>query len=117
MHQLATLEPVDYLLIGHLTHDVFLSGERLGGTVAYAGLMAHALGLRVGLVTSWAGELPLNALSDLQIANILRLWLGESVVPGDLEEISVLQTQIDDLNPQAPVGFIGKLFFILRGSL
>ncbi len=69
MYQLATLEPVDYLLIGHLTHDLLPSGERLGGTVAYAGLMAHALGLRVGLVTSWAGELPLGALSSLQIAS------------------------------------------------
>jgi sugar/nucleoside kinase (ribokinase family) len=69
MYQLATLEPVDYLLIGHLTHDLLPSGERIGGTVAYAGLMAQALGLRVGLVTSWAGELPLGPLSTLHIAS------------------------------------------------
>lgn len=47
---------------------------------------------------------------DLPIANILRLWLGESAVPGDLEEISVLQTQIDDLNPQA-ISYVFEALF------
>ncbi len=41
---------------------------------------------------------------DLPIANILRLWIGQTVVP-DLsptqETIAVLETQIDDLSPQA----------------
>ncbi len=36
---------VDYLLIGHLTQDLQDDGSfRLGGTVSYAGLTAHALG-------------------------------------------------------------------------
>ena len=69
MFHLATLEPVDYLIIGHITHDLLPDGDRLGGTVAYAGLTAQALGLRVGLVTSWAADLPLGPLATMQIAN------------------------------------------------
>jgi uncharacterized protein (TIGR00299 family) protein len=47
---------------------------------------------------------------DLPIANVLRLWLGESIVTDDLEEIYLLQTQIDDLNPQA-IGYIFEALF------
>ena len=41
--------------------------------------------------------------SDLAIPNILRLWLGttDSTASYKQENISVLETQIDDLNPQA----------------
>jgi pfkB family carbohydrate kinase len=69
MYPLAILEPVDYLIIGHLTRDVMPSGDRLGGSVAYSALVAHALGLRVGVVTSWGAELPLGPLSAIQIAS------------------------------------------------
>ena len=58
---------------------------------------------------------------DLPIPNILRLWLGEvrdqgsqSIYPDDtspsLETISVLETQIDDLNPQA-IGYAFEALF------
>lgn len=58
---------------------------------------------------------------DLPIPNILRLWIGESTTLqsnitdfGDtspsLETISVLETQIDDLNPQA-VGYLFDALF------
>ncbi len=48
---------------------------------------------------------------NLPIPNILRLWVGEAtILPSnnscEIETISVLETQIDDLNPQA----IGYLF-------
>lgn len=60
---------------------------------------------------------------DLAVPNILRLWLGESATaprnihnvedalnsPG-LETISVLQTQIDDLSPQA-IGYVFEALF------
>lgn len=49
---------------------------------------------------------------DLPIANILRLWLGETVESqpqiasfAKSEEIAVLETQLDDLNPQA-IGYV-----------
>ncbi len=53
---------------------------------------------------------------DFSIANILRLWLGE-IIEADVkitnfaqsEKIAVLETQLDDLNPQ----IIGYLFDIL----
>ena len=58
---------------------------------------------------------------DLPIPNILRLWLGEDTTQEsesihssssspDLETISVLETQIDDLNPQA-IGYVFEALF------
>lgn len=67
MFNLTPLEPINYLIIGHLTRDLTPSGPRLGGTAAYAGLTAHALGLRVGIVTSWGAELPLGNLRHIPI--------------------------------------------------
>ncbi|MGE5123256.1 MAG: PfkB family carbohydrate kinase [Acidobacteriaceae bacterium] len=67
MISLAPLEPINYLIIGHLTRDLTPSGPRIGGTAAYAGLTAQALGLRVGIVTSWGAELPLGRLKHIPI--------------------------------------------------
>lgn len=69
MHSYTPLEPIDYLVIGHLTRDLTPNGPRLGGTAAYAALTAKALGLRVGVVTSWGVELPLGPLSQIAIIN------------------------------------------------
>lgn len=63
-------ETVDYLVIGHLSHDLTPQGPRLGGTAAYAALTARALGLRVGIVTAWAGEIGLDILDGIQVWNI-----------------------------------------------
>jgi hypothetical protein len=63
------LQPVDYLVIGHITHDVLPSGPRVGGTVTYAALTARALGLRVGIVTSYGGDLPVTELGDIPLIN------------------------------------------------
>ena len=69
MLEISLLEPVDYLLIGHLTVDETPTGPRLGGTVTYSALMAQALGLRVGIVTSWGAELPLDPLNQIPVAS------------------------------------------------
>jgi len=69
MLSVQTLQPVDYLVIGHLTVDLTPNGPRLGGTAAYAALTAQALGLRVGVVTSWAAEIPLGPLSSLPVVS------------------------------------------------
>ena len=69
MHIPAKLDPVDYLVIGHLTCDLTPDGYRLGGTAAYSTLTAHALGLRTGVVTSWGEEIPLGPLRQIPIAN------------------------------------------------
>jgi len=69
MFSITPLEPINYLIIGHLTYDITTSGPRIGGTAAYAGLTAHALGLKVGIVTSWGAELHLDNLNQIPIIN------------------------------------------------
>ncbi len=44
--------PIEYLVIGHVTRDLTPHGAVLGGTVSYAALTAAVLGLNVGMVTS-----------------------------------------------------------------
>ncbi|UCD97637.1 MAG: hypothetical protein JSV42_11765 [Chloroflexota bacterium] len=65
-----SIEPIDYLMIGHITRDETPDGARLGGTATFSSLMAKALGLRTGIVTSWAQDLPLGPLSDVPIVNL-----------------------------------------------
>ncbi len=53
MNTLANFSPVDYLVIGHVTHDRLPGGGHVvGGTASYAALTAAALGCQVGVVTS-----------------------------------------------------------------
>ncbi len=70
MSELVSLQPVDYLAIGHVAVDITPSGNQLGGSVAYAALTAHALGLRVGIVTASGADAPLQALNGIQIVII-----------------------------------------------
>lgn len=60
--------PIDYLLIGHLSEDRTPEGPALGGTVAYAGLTAHALGCGVGIVTSASEALDLAPIRELALS-------------------------------------------------
>ena len=70
MQNLVTLEPVDYLLIGHVAHDLTASGPLLGGTVAYSALTARALGMRVGVVTSSGPETSLEPLNPIPVISL-----------------------------------------------
>ena len=65
MPNLAALEPVDYLVMGHVAHDLTPQGFRLGGTAAYSALTAQALGLRVGIMTAAGPETSLAPLTDI----------------------------------------------------
>jgi hypothetical protein len=49
---------------------------------------------------------------NLPMANVLRLWLGEQEVStnSNIETISILETQIDDLSPQA-IGYVYEALF------
>lgn len=67
MLHLTSFEPVDYLVLGHLTVDQTPDGPCLGGTAAYSALTAQALGLRVGVVTAWADEIPLSGLGGIPV--------------------------------------------------
>lgn len=70
MLTLPSIEPIDYLVIGHLTKDLTPQGPQLGGTAAYAALTAKALGLRVGIVTAVGPDVSLAALDGIQIASM-----------------------------------------------
>ncbi len=62
----STCAPIDYLVIGHVTHDIMSDGRRvLGGTVSYASLTAAALGRTVGIVTSASPDADLAPLDTL----------------------------------------------------
>jgi sugar/nucleoside kinase (ribokinase family) len=67
MLPLAPGRPIDYLVVGHLAADLTPAGPALGGTVAYAGLTAAALGLRVGALTSAAPDLDLSPVAALDL--------------------------------------------------
>jgi sugar/nucleoside kinase (ribokinase family) len=54
--------PLDFVAVGHLTVDELASGLRPGGSALYAGLLAHYLGLRVGIVTSHGPDFPPDVL-------------------------------------------------------
>jgi sugar/nucleoside kinase (ribokinase family) len=68
MQNIVPLNPVDYLVIGHISCDLTSDGPRLGGTASYAALTGRALGLRVGVVTAWGGEVSLDALDGIQVS-------------------------------------------------
>jgi len=70
MMELAPLQSVDYLAVGHVAADITPTGVQLGGTVSFAALTARALGMRVGIVTSSGKDAPLQALDGIQILNI-----------------------------------------------
>jgi sugar/nucleoside kinase (ribokinase family) len=71
MLNLSPYEKIDYLVIGHLSEDLTPEGALLGGTAAYAALTARALGLRVGIVTSFNEKtLSLKALTGIPLCNI-----------------------------------------------
>ena len=66
LHQ--SFEPIDYLVIGHVTQDLTPDGPILGGTASYSALTAKAFGLRVGIVTACTPDLQMPELDGIQIA-------------------------------------------------
>jgi hypothetical protein len=62
---------IDYLVVGHVTHDVLPDGYGIGGTVSYSGATAQILGCRTAVLTSatadhnWSSELP-----GLEVQNV-----------------------------------------------
>ncbi len=70
MYQENNLEPVDYLVIGHLATVDSPQGPMPGGQAVYAALTARAMGLKVGVVTAWGPDLPQAPLRSLHIAGM-----------------------------------------------
>ncbi len=90
-----SLEPVEYLVIGHLTQDVVPGGLRLGGTVSYAALTAKALGLRVGIVTAFHPDF------DLDLFNGIAIQAKESPQTSTFENIITPEGRIQILHHRA----------------
>jgi hypothetical protein len=67
----SSVPPIDFLAIGHICRDLAADGWVMGGAAAYGGLTAHAIGCRVGVVTSgaaeddWAAALPDVAVQQI----------------------------------------------------
>jgi len=68
---LKPIEPVDYLVVGHITQDVVAGGFVPGGTASYSALTARAFGLRVGILTAYAQDAILPDLRDIQIVSTI----------------------------------------------
>ncbi|PKN96478.1 MAG: ribokinase [Chloroflexi bacterium HGW-Chloroflexi-5] len=88
MRDLSTLQPIDYLMIGHITQDLTPQGPALGGTASYASLTARSFGLRVGIVTSCRSDLNLD------------IFAGTTVLRKDAEQNSTF------INTHTPTGRI-----------
>ena len=56
---------IDYLAIGHVSRDLTAYGESVGGSVSFASLTARSLGLRAGVLTSYANGYADEALSQI----------------------------------------------------
>ena len=57
----------DYLIVGHVTHDIHGSSITLGGTAAYAAVCARALGRTPAIVTAGANDHPIQSLDGIDI--------------------------------------------------
>ena len=71
MPDIVPLEPLDYLVVGHVARDLTPKGPQLGGTAAYSALTARALGLRsVGIVTAGGPDVSFEPLNGIPIVKI-----------------------------------------------
>jgi len=90
------LNPVDYLLIGHVTQDLTPMGAVLGGTVSYAARMAAAMGWKVGIVTAAPVNLDLSSLAEFPIQRI------ECKIATTFENLQTPSGRVQFLHHQAP---------------
>ena len=70
MHNLVPLEPVDYLVVGHIAEDITPDDVRMGGTAAYSALTAQALGLKVGIVTACSSATDFVSLDGITVISM-----------------------------------------------
>jgi hypothetical protein len=106
MSDLTMMQPVDYLMIGHVTQDLTPQGPKLGGTASYAALTAKALGMRVGIVTSCRPDLDLSIFDGITVvrknAALNSTFINTPTPNGRVQHIKgIAETiQLDDI-PQA----------------
>lgn len=110
----------DFVVCGHAVRDVTPGGWRLGGTVTFAAVQAHRLGLAVGVVTR-AGD-DLNVGAELPFAQVVQGSSPQSTsfenhyVDGQRKQRVLSQAAaitIDDV-PEAwrssPIALVGPVF-------
>jgi sugar/nucleoside kinase (ribokinase family) len=97
MRNLTPIEPIDYLVIGHVTQDITPQGPVLGGTATYSALTAKALGLRVGIVTACESNLELSELAGISISAM------DSEFTTTFENIQTPTGRLQYLHHQAPM--------------
>ena len=69
------------LVIGHLCHDRMPSGEiKLGGTAAYAGLLAKKMGVSVTILTSVGTDFSFYELFKKEGISLINIPAGETTV-------------------------------------
>ncbi len=66
--QIVQVKSPEYVVIGHITQDITPSGFIPGGTALYSSLCAHALGMRVGVLTSLNPDFTLPLPNDVQVS-------------------------------------------------
>lgn len=121
-----------FLVIGHLVQDVVPGGFRLGGTAAYAGLLAHRLGWEACVLTAGAVDPPelvgvrllrLPSLTSTRIQNVYEGGrrrqfvlarapeLGPDLVPPELGgcDAVLLGPVAGEVRPETAALFSGRL--------
>jgi 1D-myo-inositol 3-kinase len=121
----------DFLAIGHVTLDRFGDEVRLGGGALYSAITAHRLGRSAAILTSHAGDYPLDALPtaieivtleapattvfeypDVEGPRVMRVTATASpLTAGDLPEdwreapLVLLAPVIQEVDPELAFGF------------
>jgi sugar/nucleoside kinase (ribokinase family) len=97
MPHITHLEPVDYLVIGHVARDLTPKGPVLGGTVSYSALTARALGMRVGIITACEPDFPMPELDGVPKA------IHFSELTTTFENIMTPSGRVQIIHHQAPI--------------
>lgn len=61
---------VEYVLVGHVSADLSNGEQLLGGTAAYSGLTARAMGLTTGILTSARPDFDLSDLGEIDVERV-----------------------------------------------
>ncbi len=61
----------NFVVVGHAVRDVIPDGWRLGGTITFAAVQAHRLGLTVGIVTRTGADIDVAA--ELPFAEVVKV--------------------------------------------
>ena len=126
MSELALLQHVDYLMIGHVTQDLTPQGPALGGTASYAALTARAFGLRVGMITSCRKDLNLETFDGISIvrkeAQQNSTFINQQTSTGRIQHIKGIAETLTlaDMPPawrSAPLVHLGPILHEISGEI